>query len=68
MNFFGSVMETIHTDSAYGALSGIESTRYKITTDQSTSLQKQVTFVSSNVQQRMNDSDTKVSAVKFTYS
>ena len=60
-------METIHTDSAYEALSGKEFTRYKIkmSSDQSTSLQEQGTFVSSNVQQQMNDSDTKVSAVKY---
>ncbi|GFZ05721.1 peptidase C13 family [Actinidia rufa] len=66
-NFFGSVMETIHTDSAYGALSGKEFTRYKIkmSSDQSTSLQEQGTFVSSNVQQQMNDSDTK-GACPFT--
>ncbi|KAE9457586.1 hypothetical protein C3L33_10518, partial [Rhododendron williamsianum] len=66
-NFFGSVMETIHTDSAYRALSGRESNRakIKISPDQLTSLQEQRTLASSNVQQQMNDSDTK-GACPFT--
>ncbi|KAI8551239.1 hypothetical protein RHMOL_Rhmol06G0169400 [Rhododendron molle] len=66
-NFFGSVMETIHTDSAYRALSGRESNwaKIKISPDQLTSLQEQRTLASSNVQQQMNDSDTK-GACPFT--
>lgn len=60
-------METIHTDSAYRALSGRESNRakIKISPDQLTSLQEQRTLASSNVQQQMNDSDTKVTSVLF---
>ena len=36
-NFFGSVMETIHTDSAYGALSGkqLKSVEIKMSSDSS---------------------------------
>jgi len=60
-NFFGSVMETIHTDSAYRALSGRESSRANIKKlpDQLASLQEQRTLASSNVQQQMNDSVAK---------
>ncbi|KAH7860802.1 hypothetical protein Vadar_018156 [Vaccinium darrowii] len=60
-NFFGSVMETIHTDSAYRALSGRESSRANIkkSPDQLASLQEQRTLASSNVQQQMNDSVAK---------
>lgn len=60
-NFFGSVMETIHTDSSYRALSGRESRKDKIKMpfDPSASLHDQRTSLNSNVQQEINDSNKK---------
>ncbi|KAI8007697.1 putative GPI-anchor transamidase [Camellia lanceoleosa] len=60
-NFFGSVMETIHTDSSYRALSGRESRKDKIKMpfDPSASLHDQRTSLNSNGQQEINDSNKK---------
>ncbi|CAK9162554.1 unnamed protein product [Ilex paraguariensis] len=60
-NFFGSVMETIHTDSAYRALSGKDSSRAKIKTslDPSAVQDLQRTLVSSTVQKRIGDSNSR---------
>ncbi|KAL7000619.1 hypothetical protein U1Q18_001771 [Sarracenia purpurea var. burkii] len=63
-------METIHTDSAYKALSDRKSSRAKIevSSDRPASLQEQITFSSSNSQRQMNDSNAKdqQSACPFT--
>ncbi|XAR50820.1 Legumain [Bertholletia excelsa] len=60
-NFFGSVMETIHTDSAYRALSGKESrsATIKMPSDQLSSLHEKRTFTSSHVNQGIHDSNIK---------
>ncbi|THF97534.1 hypothetical protein TEA_001222 [Camellia sinensis var. sinensis] len=60
-NFFGSVMETIHTDSSYRALSGRESRKDKIKMpfDPSASLHDQRTSLNSNGQQEINGSNKK---------
>ncbi|WKA03255.1 hypothetical protein VitviT2T_021377 [Vitis vinifera] len=60
-NFFGSVMETIHTVSAYRAPSGKNSDKDKIklSLDQSVGLDKKRTLTSSNVQDQINNSNTK---------
>ncbi|THG12941.1 hypothetical protein TEA_014564 [Camellia sinensis var. sinensis] len=60
-NFFGSVMETIHTDSSYRALSGRESHKDKIKMpfDPSASLHDQTASLNSNGQKEINDSNKK---------
>lgn len=60
-NFFGSVMETIHTVSAYRAPSGKNSDKDKIrlSLDQSVGLDERRTLTSSNVQDQINNSNTK---------
>uniref|UniRef100_A0A5B7AU76 Putative GPI-anchor transamidase isoform X1 n=1 Tax=Davidia involucrata TaxID=16924 RepID=A0A5B7AU76_DAVIN len=60
-NFFGSVMETIHTDSAYRALSSRDSSRakIKISLDKSVGEDKRRTLIGSNVQQQISDSIAK---------
>ncbi|XP_052208365.1 uncharacterized protein LOC127812085 isoform X2 [Diospyros lotus] len=60
-NFFGSVMETIHTDSSYRAFSGRDpkSAKIEISSDRSDELHEQRTILSSAAQQQMNDSSRK---------
>ncbi|KAA8525014.1 hypothetical protein F0562_011348 [Nyssa sinensis] len=61
-NFFGSVMETIHTDSAYKALSSRDSSGAEIkkSLHKSVGEDKQRTSMGSNVQQQqIGDSNTK---------
>lgn len=57
-------METIHTVSAYRAPSGKNSDKDKIklSLDQSVGLDKKRTLTSSNVQDQINNSNTKVSS------
>lgn len=63
-NFFGSVMETIHTDSAYRVLSSKESKKDKIKMPSKQSYEdRRRTLSSSDVQPEIRDSDTTVSAL-----
>ncbi|KAI5661982.1 hypothetical protein M9H77_21305 [Catharanthus roseus] len=58
-NFFGSVMETIHTDSAYRVLSSKESKKDKIKMPSKQSYEdRRRTLSSSDVQPEIRDSDT----------
>ncbi|EYU31622.1 hypothetical protein ABFS82_13G040800 [Erythranthe guttata] len=68
-NFFGSVMETIHTDSPYRALSSINSRKSKIEMrlDQ-TSRGGQRILESSDVPQESTDSDTRDKQVSFPFT
>ncbi|KAL7129100.1 hypothetical protein ABFS83_13G041100 [Erythranthe nasuta] len=68
-NFFGSVMETIHTDSPYRALSSINSRKSNIEMrlDQ-TSKGRQRILESSDVPQESTDSDTRDKQVSFPFT
>lgn len=60
-NFFGSVMKTIHTDSAYRATSGKESSRAKsyVSPDQSDDVDAQ-RVTSSDPKKQVDHPDIKV--------
>ncbi|KAL2247203.1 UNVERIFIED_CONTAM: GPI-anchor transamidase [Sesamum indicum] len=66
-NFFGSVMETIHTDSPYRAFSGISSKRSKIEMplDQSDRDNRR-TLQGSDVPQELGDSKAEQTSCPFT--
>lgn len=64
-NFFGSVMETIHTDSAYKALSrkssaGVE---IKIPSDQSAHNNERKTLTDSNIANQSSGFKTEVTSI-----
>lgn len=59
-NFFGSVMETIHTDSAYKAFSTERATIKKPVDESDHDIRR--TLSSSDDQEQTSDSNTKVSA------
>ncbi|XP_059641452.1 uncharacterized protein LOC132283515 [Cornus florida] len=68
-NFFGSVMETIHTDSAYrGHTVKVSSkAKIKISIDQSVGMDKRRTL-SSNIQEQISDSNPKDQQVSCPFT
>ncbi|KAL7087109.1 hypothetical protein ACP275_13G045600 [Erythranthe tilingii] len=69
-NFFGSVMETIHTDSPYRALSSINSRKSKIDKrlDQTSNGRQRRILESSDVPQESTDSDTRDKQVSCPFT
>lgn len=61
-NFFGSVMETIHTDSAYAALSGKDPSwvKMKVSSDASSELEARRIIISADLEEQHTDSSTNV--------